>query len=70
MLQITEIGNDKSYCYFWHEGLGHRGVTEIGSCLLLYLQQLANLKPGTDIVLYSDNCGGQQKNRYVMKRSM
>ncbi|KAB0801044.1 hypothetical protein PPYR_05398 [Photinus pyralis] len=62
---VTEIGNDKTFCFFWHEGLGHRGAAEIGTCVLLYLEELSKTKPGADVVFYSDNCGGQQKNKYV-----
>ncbi|CAG9831979.1 unnamed protein product [Diabrotica balteata] len=60
---ISEIGNDKTSCYFWHEGLGHRGAVEIGSCVLSFLEEIANTHPQSDIILYSDNCGGQQKKQ-------
>jgi len=60
---VSEIGKDKSYCFFWHEGIGNRGVIEIGSCVLQYLEELASHFPGANVVFYSDNCGGQQKNK-------
>lgn len=53
----------QAYCYFWHEGIGGRGPNDIGSCVLRYLQQRSQERPNQDVVLYSDNCGGQQKNR-------
>lgn len=65
--QIAEITEDASQCFFWHGGLGNRGATEIGSCVLQYLQDVAMRKPNTDVVFYSDNCGGQQKNKLVFE---
>ncbi|CAG9771463.1 unnamed protein product [Ceutorhynchus assimilis] len=63
---ITEIANDRTKSFFWHEGLGNRGAIEIGSCVLIYLEELSKIRPGLDVVFYSDNCGGQQKNRQVI----
>ena len=47
----------------WDESNGKRGSVEIASCLLLYLQSL----PVTvrEVVLYSDCCGGQNRNQYL-----
>ncbi|CAG9571813.1 unnamed protein product [Danaus chrysippus] len=61
---VTEIGSDKTVCFFWHEGLGHRCVNEIGTGVYKYLDACSSSSPGQDVVLYSDNCGGQQKNRH------
>lgn len=63
LFTISEIQNEKTVCYFWHEGLGHRGANEIGSCVLLFLEDLASTRADSEIVFYTDNCGGQQKNR-------
>jgi hypothetical protein len=55
-------------CYLWHEGLVLRGAIEIGSCLLCYLELLQQNAHATgenkkiDVIFYSDNCAGQQKN--------
>lgn len=53
-----------SFCYCWHEGLGGRGSNELGSCVLNYLRRLG---PNANVIFYSDNCPGQQKNRYNIK---
>ncbi|KAF9411119.1 hypothetical protein HW555_009981, partial [Spodoptera exigua] len=45
-LAVTDIKEDQTYCYFWHEAMGGRGAIEIGSCILKYLQQLAGNHPG------------------------
>lgn len=53
-------------CYFWHEGDGQRGTNEIGSCLLIYLEKIAANYKNVEITFYSDNCCGQNKNRYII----
>ncbi|XP_074035418.1 uncharacterized protein [Leptinotarsa decemlineata] len=63
---VTEIMTSKTNCYFWHEGLGNRGVNEIATGVYLYIEELSRSRPGSDIIFYSDNCGGQQKNKYMM----
>ncbi|XP_050300189.1 uncharacterized protein LOC126738792 [Anthonomus grandis grandis] len=63
---VTEITNDKTKVYFWHEYLGNRGAIEIGTCVLLYLKSLSERSPGVNVVFYSDNCMGQQKNRFLI----
>ncbi|CAG9767658.1 unnamed protein product [Ceutorhynchus assimilis] len=67
-LSVTEIGNDATWCYVWHEGEGGKGATEVGSCILKYLEEKASKcdSEELEIVLYSDNCGAQQKNRYLI----
>lgn len=61
---MSNINANTTTCFFWHEGLGHRGSIEIGSCVFKFLEQVAKTQPNSDVVLYSDNCSGQQKNRY------
>lgn len=63
LFQITDVKNDQTVCYFWHEALGHRGPNEIGSCVYKFLQDVSEKQPDSHIIFYSDNCGGQQKNR-------
>lgn len=47
--------------YVWDESVASRGAHEVGSCLLQHLQ--AHLQPNiTTIKLYSDSCGGQNRN--------
>lgn len=67
-LTINELQSDYVECFFWHEGQGNRGAIEIGSCVMKYLEEKANTKndDNLEIVLYSDNCCGQQKNKFIM----
>lgn len=64
---IYELGSKDVNCYVWHEGEGARGVNEIGSCVLSYLRSLQDkTKDDFEVIFYSDNCCGQQKNKYMI----
>lgn len=49
------------YMHVWDESIASRGAQEIGSCLLNFLMN--NLPHDTEkLILYSDTCGGQNRN--------
>lgn len=58
---------DNVYGYFWDEVQRKRGANEIGSCILNYLGRLNEQNPNKTlhITFYSDNCCGQNKNKYI-----
>lgn len=65
-LTVCELKNDSTYCYVWHEGEGGRGSSEISSCVLDFIQKKCqNNVDDIEFIFYSDNCGGQQKNKYL-----
>lgn len=50
-----------AYMNVWSENVASRGGQEIGSCLLKHFKD--NVSPEvTKIILYSDSCGGQNRN--------
>lgn len=51
-------------CYMWHEVIAKRGASEIGSCLLLYITKQVE-KGIKYFVFYSDNCAGQNRNKFL-----
>lgn len=52
------------YCFMWPENEGGRGSVEVATCIFKYIEKQS--KQGVkDIVLFSDNCGGQNRNRFV-----
>lgn len=67
-LTISELNTDRNECYFWHEGEGNRGADEIGSCVFKYIQSKIQSYegPGLNFTFYSDNCCGQNKNRFII----
>lgn len=51
----------KGHCYVWVEVTAGKGAQEVGSVLIKYLQE--NLTPQvTELILWSDSCGGQNRN--------
>lgn len=60
-LCIYDEGEARAYMYVWSEDVASRGGQEIGSCLIKHLKNYASNV--TEIILYSDSCGGQ--NCYI-----
>ena len=58
---ICEIHKMRGFCYFWHEGIARRGANEIASNLYTFLCD-SDKSDVTEIALFSDGCGGQNKN--------
>lgn len=63
-LTVYESGHDKkALCYAWNELNGKRGSSEIGSILFKYINSIPqNI---TELSLFSDTCGGQNRNQNV-----
>lgn len=61
---VYDIGNKQGYCYMWDESEGKTGSNEIGTCLLKFIKSM-NEKGYKEFSFYSDNCGGQNRNRFI-----
>lgn len=60
-LCIYDEVEECAYMYVWSENVAGRGGQEIGSCLLKHIR--THVSPNaTEIIAYSDRCGGQNKN--------
>lgn len=60
-LCIYDEVQKKAYMHIWSENIASRGGQEIGSCLLKHFKD--NISSETNrIILYSDSCGGQNRN--------
>lgn len=62
-LSIYSAGNKSAVCYLWSEVDGKRGSNEISTCLNLYHLSLDSAIE--HVILYSDACTGQNRNRIV-----
>lgn len=60
---VFDIASKKGFCYFWHEAIAQRGANEIATCLLEYLKTECI---GKEVIFYSDNCVGQNKNKIIV----
>ncbi|KAK3911487.1 Auxin-responsive protein IAA9 [Frankliniella fusca] len=62
-LTIHIMSDDKSIHNMWHEGQGGRGANQVGSALYRYIINLPdNIE---NLILWSDTCGGQNKNALI-----
>lgn len=61
-LCIYDEVNEKGYMYMWSENVASRGANEIGSCLMKHMKDNLALQNAEEIILYSDSCGGQNRN--------
>lgn len=58
------MGTKGAVCYVWDESVASRGANEVSSCLLNFIQE--QVETGvTELRFWSDNCGGQNRNRIV-----
>lgn len=62
---IFDLKSREGFCFLWHEGNG--GVTGNVFATLLYhfLEKCVNPAPGETIIIFSDNCTSQNKNRVL-----
>lgn len=61
---IYDLATRDGICYVWDETIAKKGADEVCSCLLKFI--LAKVAAGaTEFRFFSDNCGGQNRNRFV-----
>ena len=62
---IHDCGSNTGTMYCWDETTAKRGSNEVASCLLHYIQNM--LPAGIEtLYLFSDGCGGQNKNYTIV----
>ena len=50
--------------HMWNESVASGGSSEVGSCLLSHFKEMQTA--ATSLILYSDACGGQNRNIYLV----
>nr|CAH7756319.1 unnamed protein product [Callosobruchus chinensis] len=60
-LGIHSGTTNNGHFYIWTENEAGRGAQEIGSCLLKHIKENLSDKI-TELILWSDSCGGQNRN--------
>lgn len=63
-LTMHETGTGDVKCFMWHEAEGGRGGNQIGTCI--YKEMISIPEEVSKVILYSDACGGQNKNSHVL----
>lgn len=64
-LGIYDGKTGKSYMNMWTEDVAKRGSDEIASCLLKYIKEHPPT-PNKHLIVFTDNCGGQNKDWTIM----
>ena len=64
-LSAYNLGNAKASCIFWNESDGDKGANEIASSLLRYVRSIVSKRKIKKIIMFSDACGGQNRNKYI-----
>lgn len=62
---IHNLASGQAQMFMWHEGEASRGAQEILSCLLKFISALPPTVKHIDA--FSDNAGGQNKNKHIIK---
>jgi len=63
-LTVLELQTMSGFCYTWNETVGKRGTNEIATVLLTWMGPVDDSK-AKHVVLYSDTCGGQNRNKIM-----
>lgn len=61
---IYNIGDKDCRCFLWDETISKRGANEISTCVSRYLCELDD-RGLREVNLFSDGCGGQNRNTIV-----
>ena len=61
---VYDLEIKNGYCCVWGEDIGKKGSCEVASFVFDFIKKM--VASGTKkFIFYSDNCGGQNKNRFV-----
>lgn len=62
---IYDLHSRDAKCYFWHEGEGGLDADTFATCLLDYLNNNESCKAASTIIVYSDGCTYQNRNKVL-----
>ena len=63
-LTITDLDG---FCYTWDQTTAKRGANEINSCIYFHVKEFS--RDHDCIILFSDNCPGQNKRKNIYQMS-
>ncbi|KAL4720988.1 hypothetical protein ACJJTC_014342 [Scirpophaga incertulas] len=63
-LTFYSLGQKEGTCYVWDETIAKKGATEVATCVYNYIKEYSQ-KGFENFNFFSDNCGGQNRNRIV-----
>lgn len=66
MFGVAVVNRDKQNNFVYNEREGGKGTNEINSILGYIMEAVVLPMKATKLTAYADNCGGQNKNNYVL----
>lgn len=66
IVHFASRAHENGYFHVWTEDKAGRGSDEILSCLLSFFLSNSHVFKSRSLVVYSDSCGGQNKNRQTV----
>jgi hypothetical protein len=63
---IQDEISDKMYSYLYDETIGGKTVNEIASMIFKLIEERNDVNSDTYLTFYADNCGAQNKNRFMV----
>lgn len=60
---VYDLGTSNVVCYFWHEAEGNLTANTFASCITNYLKDIITSHNVQTLILYSDGCGYQNRNK-------
>lgn len=67
---VTDVACKQPIFYSWLEHQAGRGATEVGSALYDFLKKTEFPESVKELTLFSDGCGGQNKNSHIVHMLM
>ncbi|XP_055912304.1 uncharacterized protein LOC129946218 [Eupeodes corollae] len=61
---VYELASHEANCYVWDETIAKKGCVEVSNCLLKFIEEYVT-KGVRNFHFWSDNCGGQNKNKVL-----
>lgn len=59
---IYNLKTNDGFCFLWHEGEGGVTSNEFATILYDFIENKSDVKPGDEVIIYSDGCGYQNRN--------
>lgn len=66
---VSNLRTGKNVLFMYHEGHGGKGPNEVCSFILKYIEEYVDDKI-EHLMLFSDNCGGQNKNNFAVRMNI
>ena len=63
---VTDLKANVSTMFVWDETQGGRGADEIASCVTKWIGITQQNNDFTSLTIFADNCGGQNKNKFII----